>query len=265
VKVYKTNSKKMREIITANCDNSANAMMEEKCLMIAPVLVTIDGITNKLFDKKLCKRTLCSKAFLISSNIISRKKSDACNMCKYALDLLLKRFEFSRQAIQRYFAGAEGFCSNGKFNELSAECKLFVNRTEALLEDIIKNAKSAEVCNRMELCRKKSESSFSNFWKLVSGDLSTCGICKSVIETSRRRANTKGITEPLSRACKGLKQFSGNQVCQTILGQKGEIEDKSMKGKSAEEVCQRLQLCGGSRKIGDVIGGILKGFKNMFG
>ena len=89
--------------------------------MIAPALVTTDGIANKLLDKSICKKNLCSQAFMISSNIIYKKKSDACDMCKYGLGSLLKKFESYRQALKGHFTKSGNFCSNSNFKELSAE------------------------------------------------------------------------------------------------------------------------------------------------
>ena len=87
-----------------------------------------------------------------------------------------------------------------------------MDRTEDLIEDIIKEVTSVEVCKRMELCKPKSKFSFANFWKSLSGDLSACGICKATVEAARKGASTEGADKSLSNACNTMKRFAGEKI-----------------------------------------------------
>ena len=91
--------------------------------MLAPVLVATDGVANKLLDKGYCKRTMCSKAFLMAASTAERKKSSACNICKYSVDAMAKRFEFYSQMMKKYLFQTNNFCSRDRFKELTKQVR----------------------------------------------------------------------------------------------------------------------------------------------
>ena len=87
-----------------------------------------------------------------------------------------------------------------------------MNRTETLFEDVYKQIESAEVCNKMKLCRQKSMFSFEQFLGSLSGDSKACGVCKSIVEATRKGTSAIGGSKSLSTACQGVKSSVGNMV-----------------------------------------------------
>eukprot|EP00795_Rhopilema_esculentum_P012145 gene12145-2752_t len=235
------------------CIIPLNEDLKKKCSYAAQVLQSAEQLRKQILDPSECKKVICNKPFIIAMHIAKNTNNQVCDICRYAENMLVKRFQNLDKTMQMSLSEVDKICDMIPYSSLSSRCHSYVNRTKTACDNIVEKLKSANLCVKLRLCPKQIEDEkekeqktgkggkiFQHFFK-GDGENPICNICVSSVKALQVKMGRRWNAQKFAMPCARLERISGKRICSKfhINAKIGRINWRE----SPEKVCKRMRLC----------------------
>ncbi|XP_065071828.1 uncharacterized protein LOC135696381 isoform X2 [Rhopilema esculentum] len=268
MRTFESSLRLMTKYAQIACISPLNENLKEKCSYAAQVIQSAEQLRKQILDPSECKKVICNKPFIIAMHIAKKTNNQVCDICRYAENMLVKRFQNLDKTMQMSLSEVDKICDMIPYSSLSSRCHSYVNRTKAVCDNIVEKLKSANLCVKLRLCPKQIEDEkeggkfFQHFFK-GDGKNPMCNICISSVKAAQAKMGRRRNAQKFAMPCARLERISGKKICSefNINAMIGRINW----GESPEKVCKRMRLCDDKSSVVDIFAGIAGEMMKMFG
>ena len=96
-----------------------------QCSHVAKVLQSAEQLRKEILDPNECKKAICNKPFIIAMHIAKKTNNRVCDVCRYAENMLVKRFQNLDKIMEMSLSEVDKICDMIPYSRLSSRVMFF--------------------------------------------------------------------------------------------------------------------------------------------